>query len=73
MGGDDRLTAEGPKIVIFADKAGVRKILLEADLKKAPIYDYMRQHPKNASLFTETDKIAHRDSVLRSYSGNCGH
>ncbi|PMD30788.1 cytochrome P450 [Hyaloscypha variabilis F] len=48
----------GPKLVVFADKAGVRKMLLETDLPKSPIYDKMRIHQGNATLFTETDKAA---------------
>jgi hypothetical protein len=55
---------QAPNLVIFADKVGIRKILLEADLKKSPIYDSMRLHPENANLFTETDKAAYRHSVL---------
>lgn len=52
-----------PNLAIFADKVGVRKILLEADLKKSPLYDSMRMHPENANLFTETDKAAYKQSV----------
>jgi hypothetical protein len=55
---------QGPKLVVFADKAGVRKMLLETDLPKSPIYDKMRIHQGNATLFTETDKAALKVSVL---------
>ena len=58
---------QGPKLVVFADKLGIRKMLLEADLPKSPIYDAMRVHRDNATLFTETDKAAFKVSVLRDH------
>jgi len=69
--GRDKLTdIQGPNLVLFADKAGVRKMLLEADLPKSPIYDAMRVHRDNATLFTETDKAAFKVSVLKSLPTN---
>lgn len=50
-------------MVVFADKAAIRKILLEADLPKSPVYDAMRVHQDNATLFAETDKAAYKTSV----------
>ncbi|KAE9365295.1 cytochrome P450, partial [Stipitochalara longipes BDJ] len=52
----------GPNLVLFANKFAIRKMLLEIDLPKAPIYDAMRVHRDNATLFTETDKAAYKVS-----------
>ena len=47
----ERLTSvKAPNAVIFADKAAVRKILLEVDLPKASIYDSMRVGVRGESI-----------------------
>jgi hypothetical protein len=51
---------QAPNFVLVADKAGIREILVEKDLVKAPFFDGMRLHPGIPMIVTERDKVAHK-------------
>lgn len=57
------LPRTAPREVLVAEKQAIHKIVVEEDLKKAPIYEAIREERHVTSLFSETDKVAYKQRV----------
>jgi hypothetical protein len=49
--------------VLFAGKNAIQKIVVEDDLLKSPMYEWLRADPKISNLITERDRTAYRQKV----------
>ncbi len=58
--------SQGPADVMFADKASIRKIIVDEDFRKSRDYETAREDPHITSLITETDKVKYKEKVCRS-------
>jgi hypothetical protein len=62
--------ASGPAGILIAEKAAIRKILVDEDFRKAPDYERIRDDPHVASLITETDKVKYKQKVITNTVAN---
>lgn len=49
--------------MLFAGKNAIQKIIVEDDLLKSPMYEWLRADPKISNLITERDRAAYRQKV----------
>jgi hypothetical protein len=55
----------GPREIIIAEKSAIQKIIAEKDFRKSRDFEFVREDREIASIFTETDKSAHRQRVRK--------